>query len=105
MQRFLRNLLPEGNGLDELVSNFHLSKYNTFGLARALGRDTPGSLIILAPKQPLSQTASFRFIANNELEERLDSRDAFSLIIWDGKPRLSVAGVQDKINVVVTEEL
>ena len=31
--RFLRNLLPEGNGLDELVAHFHqLSKNNTFGL-------------------------------------------------------------------------
>lgn len=28
VQRFLRNLLPEGNGLEELVSNFHISKYN-----------------------------------------------------------------------------
>lgn len=104
VQRFLRNLLPEGNGLDELVSNFHLSKYNTFGLVRALGMDTPGALIILAPKQPLPQTASFRFIADHELEKRLDSRDEFSLIVWDGKPRLSVAGIQDKINVVVTED-
>ena len=104
VQRFLRNLLPEGQGLDELVSNFHLSKYNTFGLILALGMDTPGSLIILAPEQMLPQTAAFRLIANNELAERLDSRDEFSLIVWDGKPRLSVAGLQDKINVVVTEE-
>jgi len=103
IQRFLRNLLPEGNGLDELVSNFHLSKTNTFGLIRALGMDTPGSLIILPPNQKLPSKHSFRIITDDELEARLDARDEFSLIIWDGKPRLSVAGVQDKINVVINK--
>lgn len=104
VQRFLRNLLPEGNGFDELLSTFHLSKYNTFGLIRSLGLDTPGSLIMLPPKQILPQTGQFRAITNNELEQRLETRDEFSLIIWDGKPRLSVAGVQDKINVVLNKD-
>ncbi len=34
VQRFLRNLLPEGNPLEVLINMFHLSKYNTFGLIR-----------------------------------------------------------------------
>lgn len=104
VQRFLRNLLPEGQGFDELVSSFHLSKYNTFGLIRALGMDTPGSLIMQTHKQPIPQTPSFRIIAADEMEQRLDNRDVFSLIVWDGKPRLSVAGVQDKINVLLNKD-
>ena len=104
VQRFLRNLLPEGHGFDELVSSFHLSRYNTFGLIQALGMDTPGSLIMLSPRQTLPQIPSFRIITDEELAQRLDTRDEFSLIIWDGKPRLSVAGVQDKINVVLDNE-
>ena len=104
VQRFLRNLLPEGNGLDELLNNFHLSKYNTFGLVRALGLDIPGSLIMLAVKQTFPPKASFRIISDGELEQRLDAREEFSLIVWDGKPRLSVAGVQDKINVILNKE-
>lgn len=88
VQRFLRNFFPEGNGLEVLVSNFHLSKSNTFGLIRALGMDTPGSLIILASKQTLPTIASFRTITDSELEQRLNDRDEFSLIVWDGKPRL-----------------
>ena len=104
IQRFLRNLLPEGSGLDELLSTFHLSKNNTFGLVRALGADTPGALIILKSQQTLTHKSSFRIITNDELEKRLDNRDEFSLIIWDGKPRLSVAGVQDKINVVLNNK-
>ncbi|KTD61195.1 HipA domain-containing protein [Legionella spiritensis] len=102
--RFLRNLLPEGNALEELINTFHLSKGNTFGLVRALGLDTPGSLVFRSPTQSSPIKTSFRPVLDKELEQRLDSRDEFSLIIWDGKPRLSVAGVQDKINVVLNEE-
>ncbi len=104
VQRFLRNLLPEGNGLSELLSSFRLTQNNTFGLIRALGMDTPGALIMLAAQQSLPTQSSFRIITDDELEQRLDNRDDFSLIIWDGKPRLSVAGVQDKINVVLNNE-
>jgi len=104
VQRFLRNLLPEGNGLDELVSSYHLSKYNTFGLVRALGLDTPGALVFLPPAQTYPVNAAFRMIGHDELEQRLKTRDSTGLIIWDGKPRLSVAGVQDKINVLLNPD-
>ena len=35
-----------------------------------------------------------------ELQERLNNLPTRNLIVWDGKPRLSVAGVQHKINVL-----
>lgn len=104
VQRFLRNLLPEGNGLEELIRSYHLSKYNTFGLIRALGLDIPGALMILASEPALPTQSSFRVITVDELEKRLDSRNEFGLIVWDGKPRLSVAGVQDKINLLFNKE-
>jgi serine/threonine-protein kinase HipA len=104
VQRFLRNLLPEGNPLEVLANSFHLSKNNTFGLIRALGLDTPGSLVILLPYQAIPDKANFRLITSEELEQRLNQGDTYSLIIWDGKPRLSVAGVQDKINVVLNKQ-
>jgi serine/threonine-protein kinase HipA len=104
VQRFLRNLLPEGNPLEILVNSFHLSKSNTFGLVRTLGLDIPGALVILPPNQLIPNQANFRLITDEELEERLNLNDPYSLIIWDGKPRLSVAGVQDKINVVLNKK-
>ncbi|HAT1722565.1 TPA: type II toxin-antitoxin system HipA family toxin [Legionella pneumophila] len=104
VQRFLRNLLPEGNPLEVLVNVFHLSKYNTFGLIQALGLDTPGSLVILPSNQAIPKHANFRLVTHEELEERLNHRDSYNLIVWDGKPRLSVPGVQDKINVVLNKE-
>lgn len=102
--RFLKNLLPEGNALEELIANYHLSKNNIFALVRELGLDTPGSLIILSSNQSLPADKTFRLLSNKELEQRLNNRDTDGLIIWDGKPRLSVAGVQDKINVVLNEK-
>lgn len=102
--RFLRNLLPEGNGLDELLLSYHLRKYNTFGLIRALGLDIPGALIVHTPQQPIPDKPIFRNIHDAELIERLQHRSSHSLIIWDNKPRLSSAGVQDKINVIINEQ-
>ncbi len=90
VQRFLRNLLPEGNGLDELVAHFHqLSKSNTFGLMLALGMDAPGALIMLPSGHVYPTEAKFLAISNHDLEHRLNTRDELGLTIWQGKPRLS----------------
>lgn len=102
-ERFLRNFFPEGKALDELTRYFHLSKSNTFGLVHALGLDLPGALIILAPKQMVENKPIFRLIEHKELAQRLNDREHFNLLVWDDKPRLSVAGVQDKINVILNE--
>ena len=104
VQKYLRNLLPEGNAFDELITAFHLRKNNTFGLVRALGLDMPGSLCILPSGKNIPKRGLFRIIPDKELKERLDDRDEYGLIIWDGKPRLSVAGVQDKINVMLNNK-
>jgi serine/threonine-protein kinase HipA len=101
VQRFLRNLLPEGPHLDELTSYYNLSKNNTYALIRMLGLDMPGALVALPAGEKIRIKSNFRILQNNELTQRLNDREHYSLMIWDGKPRLSVAGVQDKINVVL----
>lgn len=100
VQRFLRNLLPEGQGFDILLENYQLSRANTFGIIRALGADTPGALQFLPDTAQLMLSAQLRPILPAELLERLDNQPARNLIVWDGRPRLSVAGVQHKINVL-----
>jgi serine/threonine-protein kinase HipA len=104
VERFLRNLLPEGKGLDALLTSFHISKYNTFGLINARGLDIPGAIIVLSPQQSIPDKPIFRPITNSELEERLKHREEYGLVIWDAKPRLSSAGVQDKINVLINDK-
>lgn len=101
VNRFLRNWLPEGPGFDELLQNVHVTRNNTFALVRALGLDTPGALILRPSGTPLPQDGSFRLLTDDELIERLNNRKTTGLVIWDNKPRLSVAGIQDKINIIV----
>lgn len=99
-QIFLRNMLPEGIAFEELVAYFHVSKNNTFALMRILGADTSCGLVLLGSGVMLPNKGVFREISINELQQRLDNREHFNLLIWDDKPRLSLAGVQDKLNVV-----
>ena len=43
VRNFLQNLLPEGKGLEEIISNATISKNNTFGLIKIIGADTSGA--------------------------------------------------------------
>ena len=104
IQRFLRNLLPEAQPLEELSACYHLSKNNVYGLIRALGLDIPGAMVALPSGEKLPTKSEFRILPSKELAQRLNDREHFGLIIWDNKPRLSVAGVQDKINIVLDHE-
>lgn len=101
-QNFLRNMLPEGHAFEELLKNFHISRSNTFALLRLLGRDMSGALSILHTSNVSNET-KFIQLDEKELIKRLERIDRYDLIIWDDKPRLSTAGIQDKLNVVVNE--
>ncbi|MCM2680973.1 HipA domain-containing protein [Echinimonas agarilytica] len=45
-----------------------------------------------------------RVIEPDELAKRLDVKEDIGLLTWDDKPRLSVAGVQDKLNMFISEQ-
>lgn len=49
-------------------------------------------------------TPIFRELAQDELIARLDQKEEFGLLTWDDKPQLSVAGVQDKLNVFIDDK-
>jgi serine/threonine-protein kinase HipA len=102
VKRFLANLLPEGRWLDELSINLQISKSNIFGLIAAIGAETTGALSFQLNEQPITGIpTSFRPIAPAELTERIAQRQETSIAVWDGKPRLSVAGVQDKLPILI----
>jgi len=100
VRRFIQNLLPEGQALDVAASYSNVSKGNVFGLIHALGSESAGALRFL----PLSRTpptdAIRRPVSYQELQQRIDARDSQPFIIWDGKARISIAGYQDKLQVV-----
>ncbi len=98
IENYLRNLLPEGEAFEEMIQNTTISKSNTFGLIRKLGAETSGALSFRVPNSEPQET-SFRSVPDDELIERLE-RDLVPLVYWDGKVRLSVAGVQNKLNLL-----
>ncbi|MEI6003389.1 HipA domain-containing protein [Paraburkholderia bengalensis] len=110
VHRFIANLLPEGRALDVASVVYQVSKDNTYGLIRMLGKEPVGGLSFLAPSQPSPQPAADepmpmrREIAPDELSQRIRERDVIPFPVWDGKVRLSVAGYQDKLQVLVEGE-
>jgi len=106
VRNFLQNLLPEGKGLEEITSNTTISKNNTFGLIRVIGEETSGALSFRDPSIQTNETAQketvFREVTEEELNEKLTrfKEDGESITFWDGRTRLSVAGVQDKLNLL-----
>tara|TARA_E500000081_G_C6135564_1_gene356449 strand:+ start:1136 stop:2533 length:1398 start_codon:yes stop_codon:yes gene_type:complete len=101
VRNFLQNLLPEGKGLEEITSNTTISKNNTFGLIKIIGADTSGALSFTTKSNEETET-SFREVTNEELIEKLArfKNAGESITYWDGHTRLSVAGVQDKLNLL-----
>lgn len=96
---FLSNLLPEGRWLEELSIDNQVSKNNIFGLVAILGTETAGALTFQYEGQ-VQRTTEFRPVSREELTERITQRQKLSIAKWDGKPRLSVAGVQEKLPIL-----
>ena len=101
VRNYLQNLLPEGKGFEEITSNTIISKNNTFGLIKIIGEETSGALSFRGPESDVKET-TFREVTVEELNEKLIRfKDVGeSITYWDGRTRLSVAGVQDKLNLL-----
>lgn len=99
IKKFLENLFPEEDGLRRLARILKVERSNIYGLISALGRDATGAFSFLAEGELVK--TSFREISTEELTERVRKRATLSIGIWDGKPRLSLAGVQEKLGVTI----
>ncbi len=97
VRNFLENLIPEGKGLDELLENTTIARANVFALVGRIGTETAGALSFTAPGFQ-QEASSFRVITDEEMGQRL--QNAGLITYWDGRTRLSVAGVQDKLNIL-----
>ena len=102
VKRFLANLLPEGKWLEELSVNCQISKSNVFGLIAAIGLETTGALSFRQQNEKNDNIpTSFRVVSSDELQDRLSRRQQLSIATWDGISRLSVAGIQDKLPILI----
>jgi len=107
VKRFVENLLPEGRALDITATTYHVSKSNIFALINALGTETTGAFRFWRPWEAPPAIAAMppREVTRDELNQRLSERDAIPLAVWDGKVRMSIAGVQDKLMVYLDRPL
>ncbi len=100
VKRFLSNLLPEGKWLEELSIDHHISRSNIFGLIALIGAETTGALAFRYDDENPGPT-EFRPVSKEELTGRIAARRQISIATWDGKPRLSLSGVQDKLPMLI----
>ncbi|CAA6817829.1 MAG: HipA protein [uncultured Sulfurovum sp.] len=101
IKRFLENLIPEGEGLEDIASFAHISKNNTFAIIHSIGYDTAGALFFGNKSE--ANEPIFREISLKELTGRIEELESKSIAIWDKKVRLSLAGVQAKLPVIIKE--
>lgn len=101
VKRFVENLLPEGRALDITATTYRVAKSNIFALIHALGAETTGAFRFwpAGTEPPSALAAPPREVTRDELNRRLSERDQVPLAVWDGKVRMSIAGVQDKLMV------
>lgn len=109
VQRFIGNLLPEGRALEVAAAMYQISKDNVFGLIRMLGKEPVGALSFVPDdgadvQAPAAVEPVRRVISAEELTDRIRKRDAIPFPVWDDRVRLSIAGHQDKLQVLVEGE-
>lgn len=97
---FIRNLFPEGSAFDRLLETENLSKNNIYAILRAIGNDTAGLLTFAVNNNEAEPP--LRRVTDEELADRL--RHQKDMTYWDGKYRLSLAGVQRKLNVFINPQ-
>jgi serine/threonine-protein kinase HipA len=107
VKRFVENLLPEGRALDITATTYRVSKSNIYALISALGTETTGAFRFWRSDEvpPVVAAKPPREVTREELDERIAERDQIPLAVWDGKVRMSNAGVQDKLMVYLDRPL
>lgn len=104
IRRYLENLLPENKGLDYLTEYLSVPRRDIHVLIEEIGRDVSGGFMFAAEGQcqQILETG-FEPIEVQDLIYRLSDPHLKQLEVWGGRPRLSVAGVQPKLNVLVLD--
>jgi len=108
VKHFFSNLLPEGQILEGLSQAVQVSKYDVFGLLKKIGKDCAGAMVLLEESEQPSpiqawSIADYQAVAQSQLEQRIQDANAQNtpLIFWENTPRMSLAGVQNKIGIYI----
>jgi serine/threonine-protein kinase HipA len=101
--RFFANMLPEGGVREHIVRDLKISNTD-FDLLRAIGGECAGALSILPVERNPSADRSYRPLPDKELAQLIARRGQI-YAAWpkDKRPRLSLAGAQDKCPVLIRD--
>lgn len=101
---FFTGLLPEGGKRRQIAKNLQVSVQNDFALLDSLGGECAGAVTLLEagqkPQAPGAGT-SVRWLADEQLRQVLDEMPQRPMRAGDLGLRLSLAGAQDKLPVVL----
>ena len=101
--RFFANLLPEGGVREHIVRDLKIPNTD-FDLLRAIGGECAGALSILPVERTPSDDRHYRPLPDKELAQLIARRGQI-YAAWpkDKRPRLSLAGAQDKCPVLIRD--
>jgi serine/threonine-protein kinase HipA len=102
---FFGGLLPEGVPREVLARRLGVSVGNDFGMLAALGGDTAGAISLQPPGHPPpSRESAVEWLDESALVDVIDQLPTRPMHAdEDGEYRLSLAGAQDKLPVVVKD--
>ena len=103
---FFSNLLPEAGARERIAGSAGISPENDFAFLRMFGADCAGSLEITDPDEEPQAIAGPDFLRlTAEDGERLGTKAGFAGLFLPGKRiRLSLAGAQNKLAVIETDD-
>lgn len=101
---FFAGLLPEGQLRRLIAQQFQVSSQNDFALLDHIGGECAGAVTLLEPGQPLfslEHGQDVQWLSDEEIVTMLDELPHRPMLAGKDGLRLSLAGAQDKLPVVV----
>lgn len=99
---FLKNLFPEGESFDVLLNTYNISKKDCYSILKVIGHDLAGAFVFSSLEEREYIDCVFE-ISKSELNRRLDTKNVRNLVVWNDRFRLTIAGVQNKLNILKNE--
>jgi serine/threonine-protein kinase HipA len=106
---FFAGLLPEGGNRKLIAQTLHVSRQNDFALLDSLGGECAGAVTLLELGQKpnlisIEMSAHVRWLNAKQLLDLLDEMPLRPMLAGDEGLRLSLAGAQDKLPVVLHDD-
>jgi serine/threonine-protein kinase HipA len=104
---FFAGLLPEGDKRRLVAQALGVSRQNDFALLDGIGGECAGAVTLLEPGHTPSETVAVqavRWLDDADLVKLLAEMPRRPMLAGDADLRLSLAGAQDKLPVVVADE-